>query len=254
MSAISPQNAIEVRGASIALGGHVALDGISFAIPEGQYAGIIGPNGGGKTTLLKLLLGLLRPGNGHIEVFGKPPLIARKQGKIGYVPQRVAQAEIVFPVSVEEMVRSGRTPALGIARRWSPIDRDAAEDAMRRTNVSHLRDRLVGTLSGGERQRVFIARALAAQPSLLLLDEPTTGVDHAAKEQFYALLKSLNADLGLTILLVSHDIEVMTSEVAFVLALNQKLICHCASHEFLSQDTIERLYGKDVKALPPHMH
>jgi zinc transport system ATP-binding protein len=119
--------------------------------------------------------------------------------------------------------------------------------------MQDVQHRLLGNLSGGERQRVFIARALAAEPMLLLLDEPTTGVDVSAREQFYALLKKLNAD-GLTILLVSHDVEVMTKEVSFVLALNQKLICHCSAHEFLSEDVLKQLYGRDVEHLHHHTH
>ena len=254
MSEVSKTNAIEVRDVCLTIGGHTILDSVSFAIPQGRYVGIVGPNGGGKTTLLKIILGLQRPSSGTVETFGESPFTARKRGKIGYVPQRIAQAEIPFPVSVEEMVWSGRTPSIGLGRWRSSNDRETIEDAMDSANVAHLRHRLVGTLSGGERQRVFIARSLAADPHLLILDEPTTGVDIAAKEDFYALLKTLNADLGLTILFVSHDIEVMTSEVAFVLALNQKLICHCESHQFLSHDTVERLYGKGIKSHPPHMH
>lgn len=254
MSEVSKAHALEVRDVCLSIGGHTILDSISFAIPEGRYVGIVGPNGGGKTTLLKIILGLQHPTSGDIEIFGESPFVARKRGRIGYVPQRISQADLLFPVSVEEMVWSGRTPAIGVGKRRSEDDREAIEDAMHRMNVSHLRGRLVGTLSGGERQRVFIARSLAADPRLLILDEPTTGVDIAVKEEFYALLKTLNAELGLTILFVSHDIEVMTSEVAFVLALNQKLICHCESHKFLSQDTVERLYGKGVKTPPSHIH
>lgn len=254
MSELAKANAIEVKDVSLAIGGHTILDAVSFAIPEGRYVGIVGPNGGGKTTLLKIILGLQRPTDGSVKIFGESPIIGRKRGKIGYVPQRIAQAEIPFPVSVEEMVWSGRTPAIGVGQWRSAEDLRTVEEAMERAEVVHLRHRLVGTLSGGERQRVFIARSLASDPNLLILDEPTTGVDIAAKEQFYTLLKALNKDLGLTILFVSHDIEVMTSEVTFVLALNQKLICHCESHKFLSEDTVERLYGKGMKPHPPHMH
>jgi zinc transport system ATP-binding protein len=251
---MSKTNAIEARDVCLSIGRHTILDSISFAIPEGQYVGIVGPNGAGKTTLLKVILGLIRPTKGEVHIFGESPFAARRHGRIGYVPQRIAQADIPFPVSVKEMVSSGRTSAVGLGRWHSKHDHEAIDEAMNRANVAHMRDRLVGTLSGGERQRVFIARALAADPQLLILDEPATGVDMAAKEEFYALLKTLNADLGLTIVFVSHDMEVMTSEVAFVLALNQKLICHCSSHTFLSEDTIERLYGKSIKSHPPHLH
>ena len=244
--------AIEVEDVCVQFHDHLILDRVSFAIPSGHYVGIVGPNGGGKTTLLKVILGLLHPSHGTVQIFGEEPGTARKRGKVGYVPQRVAQADIAFPVSVEEMVWSGRFPVMGLGTRRTQKDLQAVEKAMTLTNVAHLRQQLVGTLSGGERQRTFIARALASEPSLLLLDEPTTGVDVASRQQFYTLLKKLNADLQLTILLVSHDIEVMTSEVAFVLALNQKLVCHCESHQFLSQDMLDRLYGKGVHI--PHSH
>lgn len=254
MSTVAPINAIEVQNVCLTIGRHTILDSVSFAIPKGRYVGIVGPNGGGKTTLLKIILGLQKPTSGRVDILGKEPLSARKKGVIGYVPQRIAQSDIHCPISVKEMVWSGRTPTIGLGRRRSPQDLSAVRNAMERVRVSHIQDRLLGSLSGGERQRVFIARALASDPELLILDEPTTGVDISAKEEFYALLKTLNADLGLTILFVSHDIEVMTNEVAFVLALNQKLICHCESHAFLSQDTVQRLYGKALHSHPPHLH
>jgi len=246
--------AIEVDHVSHSYSGQKALDGVSFAIPEGSYVGITGPNGGGKTTLLKIILGLLKPAEGTVSIFGETPEQARLSGKIGYVPQRIAQADFPFPATVEEIVKSGRTPRIGIGRRMGKADHAAVDHALETAGMQMLRHRLIGTLSGGERQKAFIARALASDPKLLILDEPTTGVDVSAREQFYALLKKLNVELSLTILLVSHDIEVITSEVSFVLALNQKIICHCSSHDFLSEDTLKRLYGRDVELLHQHIH
>jgi zinc transport system ATP-binding protein len=246
MSEVNIQNAVEIQNVCLSYGKHTILDSVSFAIPEGRYVGIVGPNGGGKTTLLKILLGLVTPDRGDVQIFDQPPKDARRRGRIGYVPQRVAQAEIAFPISVEEMVWSGRTPAIGVGH-WSKVkDRKAIDHALETAGVLHLRTRLIGSLSGGERQRVYIARALASEPKLLILDEPTTGIDISAKEQFYTLLKKLNTEHKLTILFVSHDIEVMTNEVTFVLALNQKILCHCHSHEFLSEKTVEKLYGRNI--------
>ncbi len=246
--------AIEARHLGFSYGAHKALENVTFAIPRGSYVGIVGPNGGGKTTLLRIILGLLRPTAGTVLIGGRNPAQARKSGTIGYVPQRIVQADVPFPATVEEIVRSGRTPRVGIGRRFGKPDDDAVREAMRQVGIETLAHRLIGTLSGGERQKAFIARALAGAPEILILDEPTTGVDAAAQEEFYALLEKLNAKLGLTILFVSHDIDVIARKVGFVLALNQQLICHCSSHEFLSEDTLKRLYGSDTELLHHHHH
>lgn len=246
--------AVEAQGVSFFVGGRSVLDAVSFGIPQGAYVGIVGPNGAGKSTLLKILLGLLEPHRGDILVFGQHPLDARKKGGIGYVPQYIAQTDIPFPATVEEIVRSGRTSVVGIGKRLNDADRSIIDAAMQTAGVESLKKRQIGALSGGERQKVFIARALVTQPRLMILDEPTTGVDASSREQFYALLKRLNSEQGMTILLVSHDIEVITDEVSFVLALNQKLLCHCSSHEFLSEGTLQRLYGRDVETLHQHTH
>jgi zinc transport system ATP-binding protein len=246
--------AVEAHHLSLAYGPNTILENVSFAIPEGTYVGIVGPNGGGKTTLLRMIMGLLKPDTGSIAVFGKSPLESRKGGSIGYVPQKITQMDYSFPATVKEIVRSGRTPKVGIGRWLASADHQAVESALELTKITHLQERLIGTLSGGERQKVFIARSLAAESKLLILDEPTTGVDVSAQEQFYILLKKLNRDLGITILFVSHDIEMMTKEVSFILALNQKLLCHCSSHEFLSDKTLRKLYGREVELLHHHTH
>jgi zinc transport system ATP-binding protein len=251
---INSPTAVEVNRVSLAFGEHRALENVSVAIPEGSYVGVVGPNGGGKTTLLKVMLGLIKPDSGTVTIFGESPEQARKSGSIGYVPQRIAQTEFPFPATVEEIVQSGRTTRIGIGRWAGTKDAAAVNHAMEVAGISHLKSRLIGSLSGGERQRAFIARSLAAEPKILILDEPTTGVDASAREQFYALLKKLNTEMKLTIVFVSHDIEVMTNEVTFVLALNQKLICHCSAHDFLSDETLKRLYGRDVELMHSHTH
>lgn len=245
-------NAIEVEKLCFRYNGQSVLENINCTVEEGSYVGVLGPNGGGKTTLLKLMLGLLTPSEGKITVFGKSPSESRKEGQIGYVPQRIVQTDFPFPASVEEIVRSGRTAKLGIGTKWSSSDTRATLRAMVATEVTRYRHRLIGELSGGERQRVFIARALASEPRMLILDEPTTGVDVGSRERFYALLKKLNTDLNLTILFVSHDIEVMTDQVQCVLCINRELICDCASCDFLNKAVLENLYGKHVSLLHHH--
>ncbi len=246
--------AIDAAHLTVAFRGQVALDDVSVAVPTGRYVGIVGPNGAGKTTLMRVLLGLQSPSSGTVRVLGLDPRAARRGGTLGYVPQRVAQGDVSFPVTVEETVMSGRASAIGLCRFPGRADHEAVERALALTDTAPLRRKLLYQLSGGQRQRVFIARALAAEPRILLLDEPTTGVDVSAKEAFYALLKTLHKEKGLTILFVSHDVEVAAQEADFVLALNQKLICHCSSHEFLSEDVMTRLYGKHVEFSHPHAH
>lgn len=247
--------AIETRNLTVHMRGQLALEDVSIAVPAGRYVGIVGPNGAGKTTLIRAILGLIPAASGTVRVFGEKPAAARKGGTIGYVPQRVAQGELTFPVTVEETVMTGLAPRIGLGRFAGTKDRQAMERALELTGTANLRKKLVHELSGGQRQRVFIARALAAEPKILLLDEPTTGVDIGAKEAFYALLRTLHKDMGLTILFVSHDIEVTAQEADFVLALNQKLICHCSSHEFVSEDVMTRLYGPHHAELThPHVH
>ncbi len=220
------------------------LEDISFRIEYGDYVGIVGPNGGGKTTMLKILLGLLPLQKGTVRMFDRPVGDKKALQRVGYVPQRVAFGASAFPGSVEEVVKSGRTPRLGVFRPWRKADTDAVEQAIALTSIGHLRYRLIGQLSGGERQRVFIARALAAEPELLILDEPTVGVDMASKEAFETLLTKLNTDYGLTILLVSHDVESMAEQVKHILCFNRTLVCHLCSEDFVKENYFDRLYGK----------
>ncbi len=243
---------IEAKKLFFRYNGHSVLENISLTVEEGSYVGVLGPNGGGKTTLLKLMLGLLSPSDGKITVFGKSPSEARKEGQIGYVPQRIVQTDFPFPANVEEIVKSGRTAKARIGTWRTLSDTEAIKRAMDATEVTQYRSRLISELSGGERQRVFIARALASEPRMLILDEPTTGVDVGSKERFYALLKKLNTDLHLTILFVSHDIEVMTDQVQCVLCINRELICDCASCDFLNKAVLENLYGKNISLIHHH--
>lgn len=229
------------------------LEKITCAVQQGSYVGVVGPNGGGKTTLMKLALGLIKPSKGEVKIFGMTPKQARAQGKIGYVPQRIVQSEFTFPATSEEVVRSGRVSSSKIGRMFSKEDRRIAHEAMKTVGVSHLKHRLVGTLSGGERQRVFIARALASRPSLLILDEPTTGVDAASQEEFYELLRTLHKK-GMTILFVSHDVEVMAKEASNILCMNKRLVADCEACDFMHTAGAKELYGGDVRHIHHHHH
>lgn len=238
---------IEAKDVSFYYGDVPALTSLSFTVKEGDYIGVIGPNGGGKTTLIKLLLGLLKPTDGSITVLGQSINSLSERHLIGYVPQRIAHSAVEFPATVQEVVESGRTPQLGMWRRFRAHDHQAVYEAMAHAEVEHLKDRRLVQLSGGERQRVFIARALAARPRILILDEPTVGVDVNTQEKFFSFLKQLNKNNGITILFVTHDIDVIAQEASTVLCLNHGLVCYGAPHDFIKEEYMERLYGKTSK-------
>lgn len=199
------QLAVDVSGVSFAYrAGTPVLTGISLAVAPGEFVAIAGPNGGGKTTLLRLLLGLEQPTLGTVRLFGEEPRRAARARRIAYLPQR-AHATGEAPVTVRELVSAGRLALRGI---WGPLrrdDRQAVAAAIDRVGLSDRGDAPLRTLSGGMQQRALIAKALVSEPDLLLLDEPTTGVDAASQESLGRLLESLRRELGVTILYVSHE-------------------------------------------------
>jgi zinc transport system ATP-binding protein len=237
---------IEVKDVSFSYNGNPILQDISFDVDEGEYLGIIGPNGGGKTTLFKVILGLLKPQTGEVRIFGEPLESFKRRHLIGYVPQK-SLSDYYFPATVEEVVRSGRTARLGLFKRFSKDDALAIERVMEVTDVAGLKGRLIGQLSGGERQRVFIARALASGPKILILDEPDVGVDVTAQEKFYSFLEELNSGSGITILLISHDIDVVAHQAKTILCLNRRLVCHGPPRDFITEEYMQKLYGKKVR-------
>ena len=231
--ASKPNILVDIRKLAFAYRDQRVLEGITLTIRSGEYVGIIGPNGGGKTTLLKLILGMLAPTDGSVHV-----RIPRHE--IGYVPQRAGSIELSFPATVREVVESGRVRPRGWFLRRD--DRTAVDEALATTGVAHLAARRIVTLSGGERQRVLIARALAARPKMLVLDEPTTAVDIMRQEELYAFLRDLHTKAGMTIVVVSHDIDALSHEVSRVICLNRHLVCHGAPSEVMKHAHIEH-YG-----------
>ncbi len=244
----------EVQGLSYRIDGTDIVKGISFVVTKGEYSAVIGPNGGGKTTLIRLLLGLERKSEGSIKLFGKELKSFKSWDKIGYVPQRVSQVDQYFPATVEEVVKMGRTVKRGLFSRESQVDRDIVEQAMIKMDVHKLRDKLVGELSGGQRQRVMIARALASEPEVLILDEPNTGVDMLSQNRFYTLLRELNKKDGMTILFITHDVGVIADDIQSMLCINQTLLACNNPHEVLSCSEMSKLYGIDAHLIHHHHH
>ncbi|MEZ4654268.1 MAG: ABC transporter ATP-binding protein [Candidatus Eisenbacteria bacterium] len=218
------------------------LEDIDLVVPRGDFLGIIGPNGAGKSVLLRTILGLVHPDAGSVRVLGQAPSAAR--GRVGYVPQ-LAGFDRSFPISVLDVVLMGRLSRIPLLRRFSGPDREAALHALDRVNMGERARRQVGKLSGGEVQRVMIARALAVEAEILLLDEPTASLDPQAAHDLYDLLEE-RAESA-TIVLVSHDVGVMSDRVRRVVCLNRRLV-HDSAHG-ADPDALQRTYGHRVSTV-----
>lgn len=240
------------RGVGLHYAAAEALRGVDLQIDRGEFVGVIGPNGGGKSSLVRLLVGLETPTSGSIELFGRPARQFDQRYRIGYLPQRVATETVAFPLSVRETVLLGRVARRGIWHRYTREDRDAADAAMAMCDVADLGERLIGELSGGQRQRVFLARALAATPDLLILDEPSTGVDVASLERFYAFLHTLHRE-GMTIVLVTHDIGVISEHIQKLVCINGTVDFAGEPQCFLDHPHLDALYGHGMHCVD-HRH
>lgn len=243
----------EVRDLNFTRGGNEILKSVNLSILEGEYCAIIGPNGGGKTTLIRLLMGLEKPTSGSIKLFGIEQSKFRAWNRIGYVPQRSALVDATFPATVREVVAMGRYAGRGILGFETSEDAEAIEESMEQMGVSDLRDRLIGHLSGGQRQRVMIARALASHPQVLIVDEPNTGVDVESQHRFYELLRLLNKTRRIAILFITHDVGVIAEDISKLFFVNQTLLLSQTPQQMLRCDQMSRLYGTPAH-LVSHNH
>jgi zinc transport system ATP-binding protein len=212
---------IDIRDLCFSHGNQVILEDINLVVEAGDFWGIIGPNGGGKSTLLKLILGMMIPDSGTIRVFGDPP--EKAHARIGYVPQNI-HLNVHFPISVMDVVLMGRLGPSRLGRSYTRTDRDKVDECLQEVGMAAFAKRPMAQLSGGERQRVIIARALATEPDILLLDEPTSSIDPHFEEDLFVILERLNQHI--TILLVTHDIGVISRHVRSIACLNHHLVCH----------------------------
>ncbi|MFT5662288.1 MAG: zinc transport system ATP-binding protein [Sulfurimonas sp.] len=244
----------DVKNLNFSARGQNILSNVSLEIFNGEYVAIIGPNGGGKTTLIRMLLGLEEPTNGHIKIFGKKLKTFKDWNKIGFVPQRAAQVDQNFPATALDIVKMGRTSKRKLFARESEEDIKAVDDAMFKMDILDLKNKLVGTLSGGQRQRVMIARALASNPEILILDEPNTGVDILSQQNFYALLSKLNKEDNITIVFITHDIGVIADDIGRLFTINQKAIVCNNPKEAISCEEMSDLYGISAHLVHNHKH
>ena len=237
---------IEVEKLSFSYDGDPVLQEVNFSVNQGDFACIVGPNGGGKTTLLKLILGLLHPQRGSVRVFGRPP--EEIGHRMGYLPQN-PRFDPAFPITVMEVVLMGR-----LRRGLRPVffsqrDKELAKKALREVDLYNQRNRSFSTLSGGQRQRVLIARLLASQPELILLDEPAANLDLKAEAELYQLLRELNKRLSLV--MVSHDFFFVSSFVNKVICVKGRVMVHSTAE--VSQEMVGELYGGEVRMVK-HLH
>lgn len=233
-------NAVEVRGVSVYYGKVLALHEINLTIKERDFLAVIGPNGGGKSTLLKVMLGLVKPAAGSIRIFGRSP--HNVGGLVGYVPQ-LSTFNQSFPISAFDVILTGRLLKNSpFFHRFTDEDRNMAAGLMKKLDIYHLRGRQISQLSSGQLQRVLLARALALEPKILLLDEPTASVDTRSKTDIFDLLNTLNEKM--TIVMVTHDTAAISSYVKSLACLNTRLYYH--GEPELQADIIKQVYGCPV--------
>lgn len=246
---------VEINQLTYAYEDKIALRDINLTIPAGAFLGLVGPNGGGKTTLIKLLLGVLKPQKGSIKLFGQDIKHYNAWHKIGFVSQKATAFNRGFPATVKEVVTTGLTAQIGYFKFMKKDHRRKVIDAIELVGMSDYINQNIGDLSGGQQQRIFIARALVSDPLLLILDEPTVGIDTENVQKFYELLGKLNREEGITLLLVSHDIGTMTKHANGVACLNKHIHFHGDTYQFtqLSEERLSRFYGHDLNVVT-HQH
>jgi zinc transport system ATP-binding protein len=245
---------IDIQSLNFSYGSVPTLSGINLQVADGEFLGMVGPNAGGKSTLLKLILGLLQPQSGSVRVLGRPSSLASRL--LGYVPQYPSFSRD-FPITVEQVVELGRL-GLGLADGgWQSLwpgrtakgDRDAVRRALDEVEAADLAKRQIGSLSGGQLQRVLLARALVGEPRILILDEPTANIDQRLEGEIFDLLKVLNERL--TILVVSHDVAFISRYISRVACINRTLVCH--NTDAIDGNVIQELYGDNVRMIA-HAH
>lgn len=236
--------AIDVQDVTVRYGDALALDHASLALLPGQVCGLIGMNGSGKSTLFKSIVGMLRPESGTIALDGQSPNDARKRGLVGYVPQS-EDVDWGFPVTVREVVMMGRYGRMGMTRKPSPSDREAVNMALDRVELSDFANRQIGQLSGGQKKRAFVARGIAQEADVMLLDEPFAGVDKRSEVTITRLLRELAAD-GHTVFVSTHDLHALPGLADEAVLLNKRVLFHGIPEEVLTPELLALAFGLDV--------
>ncbi|CDQ39143.1 MULTISPECIES: metal ABC transporter ATP-binding protein [Virgibacillus] len=239
---------VSMKNINFAYENKQVLENINFSIPSGSFLGLIGPNGGGKTTLIKLILGLIKPNSGSIALFDQPLDKFSAWDKIGFVSQKANTFNRGFPATVFEVVSMGLTAKVGYFKFFTKHHKEQIQQAIEQVGMQAYTYENIGNLSGGQQQRIFIARALVSDPQFLILDEPTVGVDHENVHRFYELLYQLNHEQNITMLMVSHDTGTMTEHATDIACLNKQLHFHGKPDEYhaLTANDLSRIHGHNV--------
>jgi zinc transport system ATP-binding protein len=217
------ENIIEIKNVTVNINGMMILEDVSFDVSRGDVVGIVGPNGGGKTTLLNTMLGIVKPSSGTVRLFGHSIDGFRDYNRIGYVAQHAIQFDPIFPATVEEIVSLGTISRKSLGKRISKENKQAVRNAMELVDIESIKDKKISDLSGGQKQRVFIAKALVRSPELLILDEATSGLDICIQDRFITLLRKLRKDRDITVLTVSHDLSGVMCQANRLVVINRTL-------------------------------
>ena len=234
---------LEVSNLHVNRSNSVVIEGADFIIHKGDYVGLVGPNGGGKTTLILALLNILPRTKGSIHLFGQDIGLFSNWEKIAYVPQHAINFDPQFPLSVRELVGLGRMNRSNLGKTLKREDWEAVDDVLEFMGISDVADRRIGKLSGGQKQRVFVAKALVRNPEVILLDEPIVGVDAETQEKFYKKLSDLNVEKGITILLVTHDLAAVFCRMSKVMCINRLVNVSEITESLKPEEVLRKAYG-----------
>jgi zinc transport system ATP-binding protein len=249
-----PVDVISVRDLNFQYNSMEVLSSLSFNVGKGDYLGLVGPNGSGKTTLIRLILGFVEPTKGSISLFGSSPSRFSEWQKVGYLPQRIIDFNPRFPATVREVVGLGLLSCKKFPKRIDKTDNARIDKALEILDIGDLGRELIGRLSGGQQQRVFLARAIVGDPELLILDEPTTALDPDARENFFTDLKTFNRDMGVTIVMITHDMGTIGSYASKMLYLDKKIIFYGTFEDFCESAVMTTYFGEFSQHLICHRH
>ncbi|MDD5686876.1 MAG: metal ABC transporter ATP-binding protein [Elusimicrobia bacterium] len=245
---------IEIKQLSINYGQTEVIKDVSFTVEAGDYIGLAGPNGAGKTTLIKTILGLLPSTAGEIKLFGMPQSKFSNWGKIGYLPQKSSAINVLFPATVEEVVILGLLSQKKLPRRITNDDRNRVDEILEISGITNLKRKILSELSGGQQQKVLLARALVSRPELLIFDEPSTALDPQSRESFFEIVKRLNHETGVTVILITHATSYIGQYAGKLLYIDKKVVYFGKFNEFCNSSEMSLYFGDAQKHLICHQH